>query len=117
MKLIDVANALHLGNSQQTADYFNIRASVQMINRNNENVLYKVGLRPRKFHIIFTSKLSTKKVVKMFDKTRCNKIQACPKENCNKKVVELGPGSYRCEKCNEDTDRFKYRALLSVSLI
>ena len=27
---------------------------------------------------------------------------ACPTEGCNKKVVNLGSGSYRCEKCDRE---------------
>ena len=41
--------------------------------------------------------------------------QACPSEDCNKKVIEEGDGSYRCEKCNKTYPEFKYRLILSVS--
>lgn len=41
--------------------------------------------------------------------------QACPQQDCNKKVVDQGNGTYRCEKCNNDYPNFKYRMLMNVS--
>lgn len=40
---------------------------------------------------------------------------ACPQADCNKKVVDQGNGTYRCEKCNNDYPNFKYRMLMNVS--
>lgn len=40
--------------------------------------------------------------------------KACPSEECNKKVVDMENGMYRCEKCNRDYPNFKYRLLASV---
>lgn len=40
--------------------------------------------------------------------------KACPQEECNKKVVDLENGMYRCEKCNREYTNFKYRLMLSV---
>ncbi|KAM9347966.1 replication protein A 70 kDa DNA-binding subunit-like [Symphorus nematophorus] len=42
--------------------------------------------------------------------------QACPSADCNKKVIDLQNGLYRCEKCNRDFPNFKYRFLLSANL-
>lgn len=41
--------------------------------------------------------------------------KACPTPDCNKKVVEDGSSSYRCEKCNADFPNYKYRLLINVS--
>lgn len=41
--------------------------------------------------------------------------QACPKEGCNKKVVDQGNGMYRCEKCNDSHNTYKWRFMLNVS--
>lgn len=41
--------------------------------------------------------------------------KACPMEECNKKVVDMENGMYRCEKCNREYTSFKYRLMLSVS--
>lgn len=43
--------------------------------------------------------------------------KACPSEECNKKVVDLENGMYRCEKCNKEYNSFKYRLMLNVSVI
>lgn len=43
-------------------------------------------------------------------------LQACPSENCNKKVVDQGNGMYRCEKCQQEYPKFKWRMILSVNL-
>jgi len=42
--------------------------------------------------------------------------KACPKPDCQKKVVDRNDGTYRCEKCNDETDNFKYRLMLSAQL-
>ncbi|KAM6907231.1 replication protein A 70 kDa DNA-binding subunit-like [Xenentodon cancila] len=42
--------------------------------------------------------------------------QACPSADCNKKVINLQNGLYRCEKCNREFPNFKYRLLLSANL-
>ena len=43
-------------------------------------------------------------------------MQACPSENCNKKLVDLANGQFRCEKCSQETPNYKWRMILSVSL-
>jgi len=35
---------------------------------------------------------------------------------CNKKVNENGDGTYRCEKCAQDMDTFRWRLMLSMNL-
>ncbi|XP_045135026.1 replication protein A 70 kDa DNA-binding subunit-like [Portunus trituberculatus] len=40
--------------------------------------------------------------------------QACPKEGCNKKVVDQGNQTYRCEKCDYTHDTFQWRIMLQV---
>ena len=42
--------------------------------------------------------------------------QACPGENCNKKVIDQNDGTYRCEKCNRSYQNYKWRMILSVRL-
>lgn len=42
--------------------------------------------------------------------------KACPQPECNKKVIELDSGQYRCEKCSTSFPNFKYRLMISVSL-
>lgn len=42
--------------------------------------------------------------------------QACPKTDCNKKVVDLGNGLYRCEKCAKENPNFKWRMILSANV-
>merc|ERR1712157_484333 len=41
--------------------------------------------------------------------------QACPGEECNKKVIEEDNG-YRCEKCHRTYQEFKYRLILSSNI-
>lgn len=40
--------------------------------------------------------------------------KACSNGDCNKKVVEQGDGTYRCEKCNIDSSNCKNRLLTNV---
>jgi len=42
--------------------------------------------------------------------------KACPKPDCQKKVIDRNDGTYRCEKCNDETENFKYRLMLSAQL-
>nr|XP_029715959.1 replication protein A 70 kDa DNA-binding subunit [Aedes albopictus] len=40
--------------------------------------------------------------------------KACPRPECNKKVIDQDNGQYRCEKCNADFPNFKYRLLVNM---
>ncbi|XP_032702569.1 replication protein A 70 kDa DNA-binding subunit isoform X2 [Lontra canadensis] len=42
--------------------------------------------------------------------------QACPTQDCNKKVIDQQNGLYRCEKCDSEFPSFKYRMILSVNI-
>lgn len=42
--------------------------------------------------------------------------KACPKEDCKKKIVDLGNGMYRCDKCNREYPNFKYLLLGSANI-
>lgn len=42
--------------------------------------------------------------------------KACPAERCNKKLMNLENGLYRCEKCNEQRPEFKWRLIVSAHL-
>lgn len=41
--------------------------------------------------------------------------KACPNQDCNKKLVDMNNGTYRCEKCNIETSEFKNRLLVNVN--
>lgn len=41
---------------------------------------------------------------------------ACLSEGCNKKVVESGDGTWRCEKCNIDHPKPEYRYIMSLNV-
>lgn len=41
---------------------------------------------------------------------------SCPGDNCNKKVLDMSNGMYRCEKCNREYDRFNWRLMVSCNL-
>lgn len=41
---------------------------------------------------------------------------ACQTEGCNKKVVEIDPGQWRCEKCDKSWEKPVYRYVLSVNV-
>ncbi|KAF5306707.1 hypothetical protein FQR65_LT07262 [Abscondita terminalis] len=42
--------------------------------------------------------------------------QACPTEDCKKKVIDLQNGMYRCEKCNREFPNFRYLLLGSMNV-
>lgn len=42
--------------------------------------------------------------------------RACPRSDCNKKVVDQHNGLFRCEKCDREYPNFQYRLLLSANL-
>ncbi|NWW93199.1 RFA1 protein, partial [Rhynochetos jubatus] len=42
--------------------------------------------------------------------------QACPSQDCNKKVIDQQNGLYRCEKCDSEFPNFKYRMMLLVTI-
>ncbi|KAF2101606.1 replication factor A 1, rfa1 [Rhizodiscina lignyota] len=41
---------------------------------------------------------------------------ACMSEGCNKKVVEMDPGQWRCEKCEKSWPKPLYRYIMSVNV-
>lgn len=41
---------------------------------------------------------------------------ACQTDSCNKKVVEINPGEWRCEKCDKTWDKPDYRYIMSVNV-
>lgn len=41
---------------------------------------------------------------------------ACLNEGCNKKVVEVDPGQWRCEKCDKTHSKPEYRYIMSVNV-
>ncbi|UYV80930.1 RPA1 [Cordylochernes scorpioides] len=71
--------------------YFTVKATITMVKR--ENCLYQ---------------------------TRCSKQlvceQACATADCNKKVVDLNNGKYRCEKCQKELGEFQWRLLMSLNI-
>ena len=38
-------------------------------------------------------------------------------KECNKKLVEQGDGTYRCEKCMRNKEEFKWRIMLQFNMI
>ena len=38
--------------------------------------------------------------------------KACPTEKCNKMVNDVGPGSYKCEKCRQEFPEFQWRYIV-----
>ncbi|KAM3875120.1 replication protein A 70 kDa DNA-binding subunit [Diretmus argenteus] len=42
--------------------------------------------------------------------------QACPSQECNKKVVDQQNGMFRCEKCDKEFPNFKYRLILAANI-
>jgi replication factor A1 len=54
-------------------------------------------------------------IVYFKDKSFC--YPACLTEGCNKKVTDMGDGTWRCEKCQINHNRPEYRYMLSISVI
>jgi replication factor A1 len=69
-----------LGMSDEKADFFSLKGSVQYIKQ--DNFCYP----------------------------------ACLSEGCNKKVVEIDPGQWRCERCDKNHPNPEYRYILSVNV-
>ncbi|XP_044742853.1 replication protein A 70 kDa DNA-binding subunit [Chrysoperla carnea] len=42
--------------------------------------------------------------------------KSCPAEGCNKKLLEMGDDSYRCDKCGKEYNDFQYRLLVSMNV-
>lgn len=58
----------------------------------------------------------TSKGTVIFLRKENSMYQACPTEQCNKKVVDQGNGMYRCEKCSKEFPSYKWRMILSANL-
>ncbi|CAD5113541.1 DgyrCDS2703 [Dimorphilus gyrociliatus] len=42
--------------------------------------------------------------------------KACPKESCIKKLIDQGGDKYKCEKCQQTTNQYKYRLMLQMNI-
>ena len=42
--------------------------------------------------------------------------QACPTDQCNKKLIDQGNGLHRCEKCSQEFPNFKWRMILQANV-
>lgn len=58
---------------------------------------------------------TTKATVVMIRKENCM-YMSCPSSECNKKVIDMNNGMFRCEKCSREYDSFSWRLLLSLSI-
>ncbi|KAK7087532.1 replication protein A 70 kDa DNA-binding subunit-like [Littorina saxatilis] len=58
---------------------------------------------------------TTKATLMHLKKDNCM-YQACPTENCNKKLVDQGNGMWRCEKCQREFPNYKWRMILQATL-
>ncbi|KAL4223084.1 60S acidic ribosomal protein P1 [Mactra antiquata] len=58
---------------------------------------------------------TSKGTVVFFRKENCM-YMACPKEDCNKKVIDQSNDTYRCEKCQQEYPNYKWRMILSANL-
>ncbi|XP_066303050.1 replication protein A 70 kDa DNA-binding subunit-like isoform X1 [Branchiostoma lanceolatum] len=52
----------------------------------------------------------------VFMKKENSMYQACPTQECNKKVVDLQNGFFSCEKCSKEFPNFKYRMILNANV-
>ncbi|XP_062499308.1 replication protein A 70 kDa DNA-binding subunit-like [Corticium candelabrum] len=59
--------------------------------------------------------LSVRATAVFFKKDNCL-YKACPLEDQNYKVVDLGNGQYQCERLNRTFDSFKWRYILQVNI-
>ncbi|XP_076306238.1 replication protein A 70 isoform X2 [Tachypleus tridentatus] len=59
----------------------------------------------------YTAKAS----VVMIRKENCM-YRACPREGCQKKVIDMNNGLYRCEKCQCEYPNYKWRLLLQFNI-
>lgn len=84
------------GNTTATAWNNLSEISVEKLQQEESNIIY----------------LQTKAVIHQVGKS--NMYKAC--EKCKKKMIDMNNGTYRCEKCNEDYDRFVWRIILSFSI-
>ena len=53
----------------------------------------------------------------IFAKSETFCYPACLSEGCNKKVTDMGDGTWRCEKCQINHDRPEYRYIMSLNVI
>jgi replication factor A1 len=59
--------------------------------------------------------LTCKATVRSVKKENCL-YRACKGDGCFRKVVDLGNGQFRCEKCGVESDKYHWRLLLHLTL-
>lgn len=58
---------------------------------------------------------SSKGTVMFIKKDNCM-YQACPTDQCNKKLIDMGNGLFRCEKCSKEFPNYKWRMILQANI-
>jgi len=53
----------------------------------------------------------------VFIKNETMSYPACRSDDCNKKVVEIDPGAWKCEKCSKSFPKPQYRYVLLCSVV
>ena len=86
------------------------------ISNNPANWKYLDQLKDEKMGLSEKADWMTSKAYVLYAKKDNSMYQACPGENCNKKVIDQNDGTYRCEKCNRSYQNYKWRMILSVRL-
>ena len=105
---------LDLGHGEK-ADYFSCKSTITFCQK--DRCLYKVNTTHTSltthhihvYHSLHITYMYVYIIILFF-------LKACQNVDCNKKVTEHD-GQYTCEKCNQTSPDFKYRIILSVSLI
>ena len=58
----------------------------------------------------------TTKATIIFVKQENVSYPACPTEKCNKKVIEVEPGQWRCERCDKTFPKPEHRYIMSINV-
>lgn len=106
----------HQGQNQTFATHANVQGTVQPGERRVDQVKTIAAVKEEQLGMSDQADFFNLKASIQYIKQDNFAYPACLSEGCNKKVVELEPGQWRCERCDKTHEKPEYRYIMSVNV-
>jgi len=104
------------GQSQSFATHANVQGTTMAGERRSDQIKSIAAVKEEQLGMSDQADFFNLKASIQYIKQDNFAYPACISEGCNKKVVELEPGQWRCERCDKTHDKPEYRYIMSVNV-
>lgn len=104
------------GQNQNFATHANVQGTVMPGERRSDQIKTIAAVKEEQLGMSDQADFFNLKASIQYIKQDNFAYPACISEGCNKKVVELEPGQWRCERCDKTHDKPEYRYIMSVNV-